>query len=262
MPKPNEAERWSKLEELFHAAQALPTAQRAEFLQRACPNDPELRRELEELLNGAEVRDGFLEGSPVSQAPEDATRSLPFGGAARETESGKPSIIGQTIGHYDIVREIGAGGMGRVYLAVRSDDFRKVVAIKLLRADPDSETLIARFRIERQILAAFDHPNIAGLIDGGTTQDGLPYLVMEYIEGQPITAYCDARKLSIADRLRLFLPVCSAVQYAHKNLVVHRDLKPSNILVTEDGTPKLLDFGIAKMLEPEMAPVTMMTAAD
>src|SRR5262249_11433822 len=152
-------------------------------------------------------------------------------------------------------REIGHGGMGVVYLAVRADDhYRKRVAIKLVQRGMDVDFVIRRFRHERQILASLDHPNIARLLDGGATPSGLPYFVMEYIEGQPIDEYCDHNRLSTVERLKLFRQVCAAVQYAHQNLVVHRDIKPGNILVTSDGTPKLLDFGIAKLLNPELVP--------
>ena len=169
------------------------------------------------------------------------------------------------VGPYRIIREIGRGGMGTVYLAVRDDDqYKKQVAIKLVRRGMDTDFIVDRFRHERQILASLDHPNIARLLDGGTTEDGLPYFVMEYIEGSPINQYCDDRRLSIAERVKLFQTVCSAVQYAHQNLVVHRDIKPSNIIVTPEGVPKLLDFGIAKLLAPDAvgqtqaATVTMM----
>jgi serine/threonine protein kinase len=163
-----------------------------------------------------------------------------------------PRMEGRRIGSYQILREIGRGGMGAVYLASRVDDvFRKQVAIKILPASLGSAEVIRRFRQEREILASLDHPNITRLIDGGSTDEGLPYFVMEYVEGQPIDQYCDQRKLSVSDRLRLFGNVCAAVQYAHQNLIVHRDLKPRNILVTSDGTAKLLDFGIAKLLRAD-----------
>jgi non-specific serine/threonine protein kinase/serine/threonine-protein kinase len=158
------------------------------------------------------------------------------------------------IGQYKIIRRIGQGGMGAVYLAARADDqYQKQVAIKLVRTGMSSGFVVRRFRNERQILARLDHPNIARLIDGGTTPDGRPYFVMEYIEGEAITEYCDNNRLSTVERLKLFQKVCSAVHYAHQNLVIHRDIKPSNILVTADGTPKLLDFGIAKLFNPEAA---------
>ena len=158
------------------------------------------------------------------------------------------------IGPYRLLRQIGRGGMGTVYLAVRDDDaFHKQVAIKVLRRGTDTDAIVRRFKHERQILAGLDHPCIAGLFDGGTTPDGLPYFAMEYVEGQSITEYCESRRLDTTARLELFRRVCSAVQHAHQNLVIHRDIKPANVLVTADGTPKLLDFGIAKLLNAELS---------
>jgi serine/threonine protein kinase len=171
-----------------------------------------------------------------------------------------PSIEGQRFGAYLVIREIGRGGMGTVYLAARADDhYKKRVALKVLRADVNAQEVLSRFRHERQILASFDHPNIAGLLDGGSTPNGEPYFVMDYVEGTPIDQYCDSHSLTVAERITLFRQVCSAVQYVHQNLIVHRDLKPSNILVTSEGVPKLLDFGIAKILKPEMM-ATMVNA--
>ena len=161
------------------------------------------------------------------------------------------------MGPYRIQKMLGRGGMGAVFLAARDDDqFRKSVALKLLRFDADDPALLARFRNERQILAALDHPNIAVLHDGGSTEKGLPYIVMEYVAGETLTDYCQSHHLTIADRVRLFRKICDAVQYAHQKLIVHRDLKPGNILVTAEGVPKLLDFGIAKLLlAPELVGV-------
>ena len=162
--------------------------------------------------------------------------------------------IGRRVGPYRIQKLLGRGGMGAVFLANRDDDqFRKNVALKLLRFDTDDPTILARFRNERQILAALDHPNIAALYDGGSTEEGLPYIVMEFVVGETVTGYCESQHLSIPGRLQIFCQVCDAVQYAHQKLIVHRDLKPGNILVTRDGVPKLLDFGIAKLLlAPEL----------
>ena len=162
------------------------------------------------------------------------------------------------IGPYRLIREIGRGGMGTVLLAVRSDDaFQKRVAIKVLKRGMDTDAIVRRFRTERQILASLEHPNIAGLLDGGTTPEGLPYFAMEYVEGQPIDEHCDARQLDTTARLQLFRKICAAVQHAHQNLIIHRDIKPANVLVTADGTPKLLDFGIAKLLNPELGGQTL-----
>ena len=167
------------------------------------------------------------------------------------------SMLGRYIGPYRIKREIGRGGMGTVYEAWRADgEFQHRVAIKLIKHDLDRDFVLRRFRNERQILAALDHPNIGRLLGGGTTGDGNPYFVMEYIEGQPLYQYADAERLNISERLRLFIQICDAVQYAHDKLVIHRDIKPTNILVSVSGTPKLLDFGIAKLLNPELVSET------
>src|SRR6187402_1782963 len=166
------------------------------------------------------------------------------------------------LGPYRLIREIGHGGMGTVYLGVRDDDvFQKRVAIKVLNRGMDTDSIVRRFRHERQILASFEHPLIATLLDGGSTPDGRPYFAMEYVEGQPIVDYCDTLRLDTAARLELFCKVCTAVQYAHQNLIIHRDIKPANVLVVADGTPKLLDFGIAKLLNPELAGQTLALTA-
>jgi serine/threonine protein kinase/tetratricopeptide (TPR) repeat protein len=189
--------------------------------------------------------------------------SLP--GDDRTTAAGAdPSDLshGGRLGPYRLIREIGQGGMGTVYLGVRDDDaFQKRVAIKVLKRGMDTESIVRRFRHERQILASLEHPFIASLLDGGSTPDGRPYFAMEYVEGQPIVAYCDRKGLDTAARLGLFRDVCSAVQYAHQNLIVHRDIKPANVLVMAEGTPKLLDFGIAKLLNPELAGQTLAPTA-
>jgi serine/threonine protein kinase len=170
--------------------------------------------------------------------------------------------IGRRIGVYQIELEIGHGGMGEVYRAIRADgQFKKNVAIKMVRGGYDTAAVLERFLHERQILASLDHPNIARLYDGGTTDDGIPYLVMELIDGTPIDLYCEEHNLPINERLKLFTQVCAAVQYAHQRLVIHRDIKPSNILVTPDGIPKLLDFGIAKLLDPAAGGETTMVPA-
>ncbi|TAK93742.1 serine/threonine protein kinase, partial [Patescibacteria group bacterium] len=171
----------------------------------------------------------------------------------------QPSLPLERIGPYRLVSEIGHGGMGTVYLAERDGDFHQRVAIKVVRGLLGADGL-RRFRVERQILASLQHPGIAGLLDGGTTPEGMPYLVMEHIEGVRIDDYCDARHLTLAQRVTLFCRVCDAVSAAHRSLVVHRDLKPSNILITADGTPKLLDFGIAKLLTDDDADPLLVTS--
>ncbi len=232
-------ERWQQIRELFDEAAVLDGEERAGFLDQACAADAELRREVESLLvSDDRAGTGFLNTPAIDLTP-------------RSDGAGAPTRVGRRIGAYNIVQEIGRGGMGEVYRAGRADgQYEKQVAIKLVRGGYDTAAVLERFRHERQILASLDHPNIARLLDGGTTDDGTPYLVMELIEGTPIDQYCDAHNLNVRDRLRLFLQVCSAVQYAHQRLVIHRDIKPGNILVTGEGVPKLLDFGIAKLLDP------------
>jgi len=238
-------ERWKRVEQVFESALEHPPAERAAFLDTACEGDAPLRQQVESLLLA------------LDQAGTSAVFP-PLNTPATNTLASPASVIGKRLGAYRIVQEIGRGGMGSVYLAVRADaEYQKRVAIKLIRRGTDNEFIIRRFRNERQILASLDHPNIASLLDGGTTEEGLPYFVMEYVEGHPLFSYCDSHKLTIAERLRLFRKVCSAVQYAHQHRVVHRDLKPSNVLVTTEGVPKLLDFGIAKLLDPDLASQTL-----
>ena len=234
--------RWQQVKAALGDAMALSGQPRAAYLESVGASDLTLRAELESLLKAEEHAGiGFLE-SPAAILLETTERS--------------GQHVGRRLGPYRLLEGIGAGGMGEVYRAVRVDEeYEREVAIKLVRAGADAQFVGARLRTERQILAGFQHPNIARLFDGGTTEEGIPYLVMELIAGQPITEYCDRQRLDLDARLRLFLLVCSAVQYAHQHAVIHRDLKPSNILVTVDGTPKLLDFGIAKILEPGPIPV-------
>jgi tetratricopeptide (TPR) repeat protein len=231
-------ERWRQIEAIFQAALEREPADRAAFVAEAAGDDAELRRDVASLL-AQPVADTFLE-API----RDAARAV--------TTEADDARVGQRVGAYRITGLVGHGGMGDVYRGVRDDDqYQKQVAIKLVRSGIATESLLRRFRHERQILASLEHPNIARLLDGGTTDDGVPYLVMEFIEGVPITTYCEQQSLTIPQRLSLFLHAASAVSYAHQNLVVHRDLKPSNVLVTAGGTPKLLDFGIAKLLSAD-----------
>jgi non-specific serine/threonine protein kinase/serine/threonine-protein kinase len=234
---PQASERWARVKQLFEAVADLAPNERASVLRDECDGDTALRREVESLLESDSQSDDFIE-QPVLEIPRDLFPEAP-----------DESLAGRQFGAYQIIREIGRGGLGAVYLAARADDeYRKEVAIKLVRRGLDTDDILRRFRNERQILAQLDHPNIARLIDGGTTDEGLPYFVMEYVNGEPIGAYCDAHSLGTTERLNLFRKVCAAVTYAHQNLVIHRDLKPSNILIAADGEPKLLDFGIAKLL--------------
>jgi serine/threonine-protein kinase len=230
-----EADRWQRLKESFWACLELPPAEREAFLDRECAGDAELRAEVISLLVAHQR----------AEAGNDALPSPALGGRVGVGVSSMPRLDSP----YRMVREIGRGGTGVVYLAERSDgQFEMNVAIKLMRPEMSSRRMAERLSEERQTLAALDHPNIARLLDGGATEDGAPYLVMEHVEGVAIDEYCDAHRLTTRQRLDLFLEVCRAVQHAHRSLVLHRDLKPRNILVTVDGAVKLLDFGIAKLL--------------
>src|SRR4028119_835716 len=245
-------ERWRRVETVFQSALDVAPENRERFLSEVCAGDEVLRREVEGLIEGYEAAEEFLE-QPAVDLKQIAGNELPtlqledIQGSTHGLESGA------RIGAYRILRELGRGGMGAVYLAERAEgDFRKFVAVKVVKRGMDTEFVLRRFRHERRALAALDHPNIARLLDGGATDDGLPYIIMEHVEGQDIDRYCDEHKLSINARLRLFLAVCAGVSHAHQSLIIHRDIKPSNILVTSDGTPKLLDFGIAKILNPTL----------
>lgn len=227
-------EHWRRVTELFDALVGLPGEEQQARLAELPETDTPLRREIESLLDAArDVGDRF-DRAPL--LPE----TLP-----------SPSLVERRVGPYLITREIGRGGMGTVYEAHRADDqYAKRVAIKTVTSANDRVEMQRRFQRERQLLARLEHRNIAALLDGGVTAEGLPYFIMEFVEGQPITVWCDARGLDVRERLALFRQVCGAVQYAHEHLVVHRDLKPGNILVSGDGTVKLLDFGIAKLVDP------------
>ncbi len=236
------SERWNEVKELFASALACEADKRAAFLDEACRGDPSLRNEVESLLASHQEAGEFIEKPAL-------TTDTTFPPADEEEDAD----IGRRIGAYRTVKEIGRGGMGSVYLATRADDeFERRVAIKLIRRGMEIDFIVRRFRNERQILANLDHPYIARLLDGGTTEDGLPYFVMEYVDGRSIHRYSEDRQLPVAERLKLFEKVCQAVAYAHDHQVIHRDLKPGNILVTADGAPKLLDFGIAKLLDPDV----------
>ena len=236
-PRPREPgappERWARVGERFHEALALDADERAHFLASLEQEDAALAREVRSLLGAHEQASGFLAGPPATPPARGASP-------------------GDRLGPYRLVEEIGRGGMGVVFRATRDDgDFTREVAIKLIAPELRSDEVLKRFRAERQILAMLEHPHIARLLDGGTAPDGGPYLVMEFVRGRTLLDYCDAANLGIDQRIALFLQICDAVQFAHQRLVVHRDLKSANILVGEDGSPRLLDFGIAKLLVPE-----------
>jgi|SRR5947209_5628968 len=241
---------WEKIEDVFVSALEHSPDTRETYLNRVCGDDSSLRVEVESLLASHEQARDFIEAPAVAFVSDLITE--------HSDDDISQAINGQRIGSYQLIREIGRGGMGTVYLARRADEqYEKFVATKVVRRGMDTEEIVRRFRNERQILAHLEHPNIARLLDGGTTDDGRPYLVMEYVEGTPVNEYCDTHRLTTNERLRIFRTICQAVQHAHQHLVVHRDLKPSNILITKDGTPKLLDFGIAKVLNPELSALSM-----
>ena len=233
----NLAERFLQVEAVFHEALAVRESAREELIRARCRGDAVLIAEVTLLLDACEM-----------EARVTATSRL-------EPESGQGNQPGRNrVGHYEIDRLLGRGGMGAVYLAHRADgQFEQQVAVKLIDLPLATEIFRERFRQERQILAGLQHPYIARLLDGGVTEDSELYLAMEYVDGIPIHRFCEKQGLSVPQRLTLFLRVCEAVQFAHQNFVVHRDLKPDNILVAADGTPRLLDFGTAKLLSPSLA---------
>jgi len=232
-----DSDRWRKVEEIFNQAVDQPEAERDAWLRFACGDDEDLRFEVQSLLESDRAAAGAFVGSKVERAVIQLGTEI------------QPDVAGRRFGPYRLIRELGRGGMGAVYLAVRDDEqYESEVAIKLVRPGLDTDFILRRFRRERQILARLQHPNIARLLDGGTSSDGTPYFVMEYIQGSWITKYATEHDLTVEERLRLFLPVCAAVEHAHRNFIVHRDLKPGNILIDLSGTPKLLDFGVSKLL--------------
>ncbi|MCH9647585.1 MAG: protein kinase [Deltaproteobacteria bacterium] len=233
-------DRWQRIEEIFTQVVKIPPGERENFLDQRCGDDSDLRHELEVLVRSDEIADQFLaEPSPL---PEPTPLAPPLSPSER-------------LGAYRVVRQIGEGGMGTVFLAERDDgSFTLQVAIKVLRHGTESTAAVERLERERRILASLEHPAIARLLDGGTTDSGLPYVVMELVEGEPIDRFCQQHQLSVSERIDLILQICDAVTAAHHNLVIHRDIKPSNILIDMQGRPKLLDFGIAKLVEPEVLP--------
>ena len=239
-----QAERWKQIEDLYQAAMAEPPEKRAQFVERACPGDPQLQAEVETLLKRAGERTSFFEGF------------LPFG----PSEATPDAVIGA----YHLLEPIGHGGMGEVWLAEQKEPVHRRVAIKLIKAGMDTREVVARFESERQALALMDHPAIAKVFEAGSTPLGRPYFAMEYVAGAPITDYCDRHKLTLRQRLELFVAVCDGVQHAHEKAILHRDLKPSNILVSEvDGkpAPRIIDFGVAKATAPGLAADTTLTRA-
>ena len=247
MPIKSDPERWQRLKNILaDALERSSLDERTALLRQACANDATLLCEAEKLLTH--------NTTAFEEFAEFATTGLRNGARDR---------IGERLGAYVIVKELGRGGMGAVYLAERADgQFEKRVAIKVLKRGTDTEEVLRRFRIERQILANLEHPNIARLVDAGTTGDGLPYFVMEFVEGVPITRIVEQKTMDLRDRLKLFLKVCAAIALSHRHHVIHRDIKPGNVLVNADGEPKLLDFGVAKLLGVDSGDVSTTVAAD
>ena len=237
MNKSDETSLWHRLMELVSAALERPVGERQAFIDEAAGNEAELHARASALVAAAASADSLLDRPPgklVLDALEDDT---------------PPSWAGRRLGPYRLVELIGGGGMGQVYLAERVDgQYEQRVAIKLMREGFGHDSLVSRFKAERQILASLDHPNLAKVLDGGISEEGVPYFVMELIRGEPIDAYCNSHSQSINELLRLFRTVCQVVHYAHQRGVIHRDLKPANILVTREGVVKLVDFGIAKQV--------------
>jgi len=240
-------EQWDQIKEILGSALERSPEDRLDFVRQACGDDEGLLAEIESLLESHDAADTLLEDSPAASL---------FSGHAS-------TMIGRQVGMYRILGEIGQGGMAAVYLAERADrEYRKRVAIKMVKPGANYQEIVRRFRNERQTLASLDHPHIVKLLDGGTTDEGWPYLVMDLVDGIPIDQYCDNHRVSIRGRLSLFCTVCAAVQHAHRHMVIHRDLKPANILITHDGVPQLLDFGIAKLLDPEYFQTSVVTTMD
>ena len=244
---------WDRLKTILgEALEQNSSAARIALVERRCGEDTDLLEEAESLLAEAEA---------LLKERTDSFEDCAQNAASTFWQEGPPRG-GERVGAYVIVRELGRGGMGTVFLAERADgQFEKQVAIKILNRGADTAEILRRFRAERQILAKLDHPNIARLLDAGTTDDGLPYFIMDYIVGAPVTRFAVAQKLSTRQRLELFLKICAAVEFAHRNLVVHRDIKPSNILANAEGEPKLLDFGIAKLLAKDEDAAQLTTEA-
>jgi eukaryotic-like serine/threonine-protein kinase len=258
-----EPERWREIERVYQLARAQAPGRRAAFLEQTCGRDEELRLEVESLLSHADGAEEYFEAAVL----EVAAHALDLPGAAvgttgRTVSQDPGETVGMAIGRYRLLRKIGEGGMGEVWLAEQEEPVRRRVALKLVKAGMNTREVIARFESERQALALMDHPAIAKVFDAGSTPRGAPYFVMEYVAGIPITDYCDNNRLSIRQRLELFIQVCEGVQHAHQKAIIHRDLKPSNILVIEvDGraAPKIIDFGVAKALTQKLIEDTMFT---
>jgi len=247
-------ERWKKISRIFDLALTIPKKRRTTYIRQLCKDDPELQQEIDELLDSIEESDRMLD-----EHLEKNEALLEEFAARLEESPPEPDLdlTGSVMGCWKLVQLLGHGGMGSVYRAERIDsEIKQTGALKIMHKNLINAENIRRFRLEQQIQAGLQHPHIASLIEGGVSEDGLPYLVMEYVEGKPLLRYCDELRLNLHQRLDLFGVVCDTVQFAHNNLIVHRDLKPENILVTDDGHVKILDFGIAKLLDPDLYEIT------
>ena len=245
-----DAARWRRIGALFDQITEMPGSERHAFLSDSCGDDDELRRDVESLLAA----------DAVGNVLDRRVPNLRIAVAAEWARDSEAAPVGATIGCWRMQRELGRGGMGVVMLAERVDgQFEQCVALKLIKRGMDSEAVLARFLRERQILARLSHPNIARLLDGGLSVDGRPYFVMEYVAGAPILEYCAAHSLGLRARLECALQICAALQFAHQQLIVHLDIKPSNVIVTDRGEVKLLDFGIAKLLDGSTAEPALQT---
>lgn len=246
-------DRWKKIEKLMDEALEMELSEREAYVRKKGGDDEALIADVLKMLTASQAAGTFLESKSKTHLQGELAR---MAAVVAEGDSETDEI--KTVGPYRLIRQLGRGGMGQVFLAVRDDEaFKRYVAIKIIRRGMDTQDILIRFRVERQILASLTHPNIAHLLDGGATDEGLSYFVMEYVDGVPINRYCNENRLSLENRLKLFVKVAAAVHYAHQNLIVHRDLKPANILVTTDGDVKLLDFGIAKFLNPDLVGYTL-----
>src|SRR5215467_10885807 len=242
-------EQWQQVEQLYHAALAHEESERGAFLEKACSGDERLLQEVQSLIHHDKLAEDFLGYPTVEMVARPGSKTSLESGLLFEHK-------------FRLVRKLGEGGMGQVWLAEQINPVRRQVALKFLRSGIYDDSVLQRFEAERQSLAMMDHPTIARVFDAGTSGQGQPYFVMEYVEGLSITAYCDQNRLMIKQRLELFVQVCEGVQHAHRKTIIHRDLKPANILVVEvDGKPipRIIDFGLAKATTPQIAGETMFT---
>ena len=250
------------LDEIYFAARELPPAERPGYLATACHSDGVLRARVEQMLAVADAAEAFITEGPGTDPKDHQAARVLAKTLKLELADAPDEIVGQKIGRYKILERLGEGGCGVVYVAEQTEPVRRRVALKVIKLGMDTKSVVARFEAERQALAMMDHPNIAKVLDAGTTDMGRPYFIMELVRGIRITDYCDQANLSTNDRLDLFISVCHAIQHAHQKGIIHRDIKPSNILVTlHDGAPvpKVIDFGVAKATQARLTDKTLFT---